>query len=238
MTTLYLRNDCLADPTRIDLAAVEFMMLWPDDPDTRQAAMNALLLEEGESFINEMGVDIARPYAKLAKSGARLSAILASQGDRRIHGAFVGRIVLEAIWQNNAGRPVSLRTIREKLARDMLIQNAGTAGYQISPQTLANKDGPATKFRPVAHLWAAHVYRRSPDSKAFPCRYQDLEPFLGLAEAIRELGEKTKTPHSKTAIMTQGEAVQLPAGIKPAKVVIDFKSVDASSDSETQVRIR
>jgi hypothetical protein len=223
--TFILSDKCLSSPTRYDVAAIEFLMLWPDDPDVRQAAMNAVLLEEGRAFVDDMDVDTVRDYAKLALSSPRLSQVQSTIGDRHRHGMFAGRVALQAIFLNNAGLTTSLRQIRQKLADDMKVQTAGSTGYQIEPQTLANKDGPVAKFRPVTHFWAAHAWQRINGDKAFPCRRQNVDPFLGLAEAIRQLGEKTKTPHSKTPILIPGEAVQLPTGIKPTKVVVDFKVV-------------
>jgi hypothetical protein len=42
---LDLRPDCLVDPSRMDLARIEMMMLWPKDEGLRATALRAIELK-------------------------------------------------------------------------------------------------------------------------------------------------------------------------------------------------
>lgn len=205
-------------PTASDAYAIKFLMLWPDDAETRERAMNAALREIGERFIGDMDIETARWYARLAKTGPVLADVLSEIGDRVWHGSFAGRIALEAIVLNNAGQTTSLETIRRKLADDMKVQKRDAGGYQIEPQTLANTSGPIAKFRPVAHLWAAHIWNRIHGQKTFPCTVRELPSFHGLAEAICDLGEATKLRHSKGTIFKPEEMYRWPWDGAPKQV--------------------
>jgi len=209
---LKLRVGCLENPGPADLAVVESMMLWPEDEAARGRWRAAGFVDEMRGRIDSMPIDLLRLYAKAAADGPRLAELQPEANKRSGHGGIAGRIVLEAVIVAPAFDPdgASLTYIREKLAAELKPRPGDPGGYQIAPQTMANKNGPLYKFRPVAHLWAARGMAWCQGATTFPCSAADLGRFLGLAETIRTRAEETRTGRTPHPVMKPGEAVRIP----------------------------
>jgi hypothetical protein len=85
-------------------------------------------------------------------------------------------------------------------------------GYGVSRKMIENEIWP--RFRSVAHLWGAVVYCRS---AAFPCRQDELERFLHIAEFMRSDGEAWRPKQSGRTLLTPGKTWRLPDDIRLEK---------------------
>lgn len=215
---LKLSADALDRPHRLDLATVEAMMLWPENEAKREQWWTAAHLEEGRNHLNELPAELLRHYARHALDAPRLAELRPETLDRIKHGMLAGAIVLAATGyarHDRTGAPLG------KVQEDLCAHLKGF-DIQIRPQTLNNHIRPL--FRPVAHLWAAHLLERIWGGTAFPCSVSGLSAFLATAEDIRALAERTRVKKSPATVMRAGEAARLPddvAAMLPA-VRINF----------------
>jgi hypothetical protein len=215
----------ITSPIRIDLAAIEAAMLWPDD-ELRRAR-----------FRKAATVETIRNWAESAEDGPLLAELIRRQDslpsiavvqpdqDRPIHGRIAGKRVLDAVLSaHHSERPLRLGEIDDRIAKEL------KRLFQVEPQTLKNKTGPLTKFRPVAHLWAAHLVGVHEGREQFPCPVCDLARFLATAEAIRAMAETTRLPNSHHTIMRPGEAVTLPDDVRFSLPKIEFIGQQSFTD--------
>jgi hypothetical protein len=85
-------------------------------------------------------------------------------------------------------------------------------GANISRSTLVNTILP--RFRPVAHLWAAHSYEAlHGEDRQFPCSFERVRDFLAMAEFFRERALAIKFPQRRDALLRADEAWTLPPGL-------------------------
>ncbi len=210
----------LANPIRPDLARLEAVMCWPTDVGARDRWVRAALLEHSAPLIDEMPVEILRPYARDALSMPRLSELRSQMMDRFRFGMIAGLVLIEAMVSIEVAPGTGgLDAIRKRLAAAY----RGTE-LQIEAQTMKNRDGPVQQFRPVVHLWAAWWNRHfETQDDTFPCRPTDLTAFLAMAEAIRRKAEATRAPRSAVPLMRPGEAFLLPREVEKLVGGMDFK---------------
>jgi hypothetical protein len=139
------------------------------------------------------------------KSGApQIKDIQPTIEDRLWHGTIAGALTLRSSVGADFLGAKPLGELQSDIAREI------KPDFQIEPKTMNNRSGPLHKFRPVAHLWAAHAHHRLRGRPGFPCGLNDLPVFLSTAEAIRQKAEATLLPRSKWTVMRSGEAVRLP----------------------------
>jgi hypothetical protein len=74
-------------------------------------------------------------------------------------------------------------------------------------------------YKPVAHLWASHVYYvlilRPDDALAFPCRVDQLPDFLALADFFALSGLSAKMPRRKKSehLLDESNMWRIPSGL-------------------------
>ncbi len=217
---LNLSPDCIDKPTRLDLATVEAMMLWPDDKAKRDEAEESSVMQEMQSQFRKGNLPecFIRSLADSALDTRPPAQIQEAAKKRFVQGVAVGRIIRNAI---------TLRDIApDQAAIGRSVEHVSEIlwpEWPLSPKTINNKVLP--RFRPVAHFWAVYVDEYIEGRKTFPCRVRDLSMFLATAEAYRQIGETIRTPRAPSTVLKPGEAVQIPNAVlcHLRKVTVEFK---------------
>ncbi len=219
---LELRDDCVAGPTRWDLAVIEARMLWPHDPETRDSYIGAVSVKLQVAAIDQVPLRKPTPtevreFAEMVLTAPRIGDFTKAWQKAVVHGAVAGKLLHEAVGLHEIGREnAGLGGIKSMLA-DRL-----GPGRHLSQKTIDNTIWP--RYRAVAHFWAAHCSEYT-GSGGFPCRTRDLALFLATAEAYRRLGETTRsTSKSPTTILRPGEAVMIPPTLALPEIALTFST--------------
>jgi hypothetical protein len=199
---LELRPDCLERPNRLDVETVEATMLWPDDKDRQfrdalharhQIKVGELLSEDLESVAQSL--DVLPRYTDIKKDVK----------DRRFKSGRIAGLRLYILVKTNLEGDIKLG-IKEV---DRRLQKS----FKISATQIKRI---WREFQPVAHLWAAVVYRAFHDqeNKTFPCKAKNLAEFLALAEWFADLGTSIKPAQSPSGTILQAEkSIRVPCGL-------------------------
>ena len=207
---LDLREDCLAAPTRWDLAVIEARMLWPHDPDMRGRYLSAVSVKVAVSTIGRVPLQEPTPptpaevreFGEAMLSAPRVEDFTKAGVRARKHGVVAGMILYEAVGRHDIGS----ENTEMSVIKSALVALLGPE-QRLSQKTIDNTVWP--RYRPVAHLWAAFIDRSlETNSNTLPCRGRDLPLFLATAEAYRRRGETIRsTPKSPNTVLRPGEAV-------------------------------
>ncbi len=217
---LELRDDCLAGPTRWDLAVIEAQMLWPHDAATRSRYMSAVSTKLNVAAIDRVPLQKPTPtevreFGEMLLTAPRIGDFTKAAQKAFVHGAVAGKLLHEAIGLHEIGREnAGLGGIKSMLAACL------GPGRHLSQKTIDNTVWP--RYRAVAHFWAAH-FSEETDSGVFPCRTRELALFLATAEAYRRLGETIRsTSKSPTTVLRPGDAVMIPPTIALPEFALKF----------------
>lgn len=224
---LDLREDCLAAPTRWDLAVIEARMLWPHDPEIRGRFLSAVSVKVGVSSIGRVPLeeptpptpDEVREFGEAMLSAPRVEDFTAAGERAYHHGMVAGGILVEVVGASAVGREnVGLAGIKSMLAARL------SRWGRLSQKTIDNSVWP--RYRSVAHFWAAHILiSKETDSSALPCRLRDLDLFLATADACRLRGEGIRSaPQATTPVLRQGEAVLIPPALALPEIELSFST--------------
>ena len=216
---LELRDDCLAGPTRWDLAVIEARMLWPHDPETRESYIDAVSAKLQVAAIDQFPFPEPTPaevreVAEMALAAPRIGDFTKAAKKCYFHGLIAGFLLIESTGGADADS-------RYKSLAD--IKNALSDRYRrLSPKTISSSVWP--RYRPVAHFWAAHFLEtKESENNVFPCRMRDLALFLATAEAYRRRGEKIRSNiKSPTTVLQRGEAVMTPPALALPEIELTF----------------
>jgi hypothetical protein len=218
---LELSTDCLTSPTRLHVATIEAMMLWPHDEKARREALAASTIE----FL--IGVADCLPREELLtlvlmqQEALRIKELKQKSLPRFLDGVRAGRYLQETVGSIALDR----RTKMESIAAAV---TASLAEYsQIDAKTFATHIW--KHYRPVAHLWAASFDFAVSKvqlgiASAFPCAAAELGDFLGLAEGYRLIGESTRARQSRHTILDLAETVKLPPGLDIVAITPQFEA--------------
>ena len=216
---LDLRDDCLAGPTRWDLAVVEAWMLWPHDPEIRKRCIGAVSVKLQVAAIDQIPLRKPTPtevreYGEMLLTAPRIEDFTEAAKKCYFHGIVAGFLLIEST--GGAGVDSRYKSLTD-------IKNALADRYaRLSPKTITNTVWP--RYRPVAHFWAAHFLEtKDPEGWVFPCRMRDLALFLATAEAFRRRGEKIRSNlKSPTTVLRQGQAIMIPPALALPEVELTF----------------
>jgi hypothetical protein len=131
--------------------------------------------------------------------------------DRAKQGRIAGEILYLAIESTRAdGTKPDLTEIKQLLAQAYTGKNAtNTSAVNTIWKT----------FRPVSHLWAAHLqYRHQGRGRYFPCHVSEISDLLWASERYRRLGETTKLrKNAPVTVLPGDECVRVPDEMKFSK---------------------
>ena len=189
-----------AGRSRLTLAHIEGPMLWPDDVGQRARALLACQAAEyrdraaslAPTQMVAMTAADAELVARQLMDAPLLAEIQKAAEPRFYRGQLAGSILTEAIKDRRSAATRGLQAVkRDVVAR---VKERHLQFKALSTGTVEKSVWGA--FRGVAHLWAAshylneaHAARR--DQAQFPCRLDEIEHFLAVAEAFRREAEAT-----------------------------------------------
>jgi hypothetical protein len=204
-------------PTKMELACIEVLMLWPDDAKQRALAMRCVVAQFGATMAAKGAVapDEIGKLIALAAGAPRGAEIAAGIGTRMDDGLRAGAILFDALAL------AAVEPEQAGMAR-VMGSHAKVIGGRQHTKSKAIYNRVWTPFRPVAPLWAAYMNRaRETGCHTFPCRLADFAVFLAAAEAFRRRAETVRSEHAKP-ILGPGEAWHLRPEIIVPQLKIDF----------------
>ena len=193
---LQFRPNVLDAPGALDVAIVEFLMLWPEDEARRSKAMEAAVIRH----LTELrGLPIPRSAVEVSdmvrtvSAAPRLTDFTADAKDAFKRGAIAGKIFFEAVGiEHCSSGGANLSRTKKEIAERF----SKTLKIRMSEKTINNSVWPT--YRSVSPFWAAWLYNWD-TTGGFPCNPSDLGMFLATADAFRRRGETTRTPQSPKA---------------------------------------
>jgi len=194
---LDLQPDCIANPTSLDIDFVACTMLWPDNMEARERALQTALVATLRSHASNFPQDVAPGFFELAADSKPLAQ---TQKDLRPNfekGLCAGTYLRDAIAQ--AEMTGKAPTMKQLINRDLL-------GAPINKHTFQNHIWPV--YRCVAHFWAACIDFGGRGS--FPCTRENFGDFLDVAEGYREMGCETRGRQARRPVLRNNESVRLP----------------------------
>jgi hypothetical protein len=210
-----LSDDCLSRPLPADLITLGAHMLWPDDADARDGAIESGHLK---ILISDFVIpqEIAQQIASFALDAVPVKTLQESVKERLVRGYMAGLILRHVI------REVSIDRNSEKASVGWITKQL-TKPSSATPRTIENTTW--KEFRKVSHFWAAYEQTfDAADRSSFPCKLENLSKFLSISEAFRNQGEETTPWKSPRPLLLPGECVSLPQHLNVPKVSIKFGS--------------
>ncbi len=206
MPTLELTEDMVGDDrSRLTLAYIESVMLWPNDPLQRKLSLRvanaaqirhraARLIEDCGSTEIVLDVDHFLTILDVLGNAPALSEMQEAGKEPFKRGVVAACIFLETLRSERTGRARNLQQVKAGIIKRL----AGKQHFEhLSQSTVENVVWRV--YRPVAHLWAAY-YLVSGRNGPFPCRLREFPRFLSVSERLRLDGERFRTGRGTTLI--------------------------------------
>jgi hypothetical protein len=224
---LDLPLDCLfeATATRLHLAVIQAVMLWPNDAPSRTRALHSEAVEFLRRGPNEADagflaredlrcIDFDFEAFEFAAAATPIRDIIAQAREPYVHGMIAGFVLDQTVGK------VALQRKDARVADSIqAAEKAFWPKWRVMAKTINNSTWP--QYRRVSHLWAAHWRRASEHEDAsFPCGRADIGAFLSTADAFRKLGEACRTYKSPRPLLAPREAIRAPF---PLPKVADLK---------------
>ncbi|WP_119461886.1 hypothetical protein [Rhodospirillaceae bacterium SYSU D60014] len=219
--------------TPLVLSYLENLMLWPDDEQKRARAIEAgkgqFMLDNIKAWpaqADALKLPIVADLFQEALAKPPLAQVREDAETPHLHGMIAGWIPVQYLIRSEVeGSYVKLEDLKDEIVgylKQRLNMQRGISVFTINTTILP-------RYRPVQHLWAAHVARLDPSTTEyiFPCPLPDLPDFLALAEAIRVKAEGT-APHRQSvksggALLPPGVALAVPPSIPLPEVTLKWR---------------
>jgi hypothetical protein len=213
MPFLPIDSSVVFNPNRTHLALIESWMLWPHDEVLRLEAYKSAVVTFARDHKQQMKLDpsIFEELFDLTAEARPLHRIAELAEDPFRDGFMAGNILIVALeGRDEKGNRLKLGDIHDKLRKLFARQKGDNSKFVNSIWQ---------KYRPVSHLWAAHITLAGSNSKyAFPCELKDVIEFLWVSEEWRQRGEATKSaPKAPSTILIPGKCVRTPEAMKFSK---------------------
>lgn len=210
---LALTPESVRSPTRLDLAIVENLMIWPDDEAAREKAMRTAEVQFGRDLLDQgrLPDSMVRDLARQAVDTTAPADVSAIAKERFMDGLIAGTILYRAIlYREIKPDQAAIEHIVAEISQRLFPK------WRRLPKTIRNTT--QKKFRSVAHFWASYITtallgRREGLLPAFPCRLGDLRTFLAVADEFRKLGETTRRPRAPKPVVVPGTSVMISSEI-------------------------
>lgn len=188
MPNIPLHQKCIASPTRLDLAAIEAVMLWPDDEAARKKGFDAALARHTADRISQLdALPDKATISDLVSFIADATPIkdIAPTTRRPFRdGLFAGMTLNGVLGLKDSAATVTLGTAMTRAIEAIRTTQLGSFDQ-------SNAEKIWSRMRPVAHLWGACLAtaqrRKSAD---FPCQVRDLPDFIAFADLLLRQGTK------------------------------------------------
>jgi hypothetical protein len=218
---LLLRDGVLDCPSRLDLAAIEVQMAWPNDLVWQKRAYTAIVAEHMKQHLDEMPSADYRAFYCLATEASPLADVRKEWSEKFKRASLVGHFLTDLLGCISLHiDDVTMANLIERVIKPYRMKKDG-GELRISLKTFQNQIWP--EFRCVAHLWAASLKAIENEGQPFPCHLTKLREFLADAEAFRRLGESSRTKQSPSTVLEPDETFKLPPGLLVEPSVFDFE---------------
>jgi len=174
------------------VAYLDGVMFYPDRADLAERLRAAVITHKVALILPELvkaQPSAATPteLADAAVSAAGVSSLADISQElevRRTHGVVAGKILIEALKDFHIGSRRGVEFVKEGIRRNL---RPLPSFQRVSTSTI---NALWTRYRPVAHLWAAALrflaaYVNAKATPDFPCCFEDVLLFLGWAESLR-----------------------------------------------------
>jgi len=219
------------EPTKVALAYVEALMLWPDDPKKRERALYAAA-----------AIELGRTARRIEESGKN-AVIDSSHVNLLLHASPPEEIRASAVVPFRRGAitaEIFCRTLHDErvgLRRGLqAAKNEARVQYEKQQDFEHLSGGTIEKiwavYQPVAHLWGAWKFMVSANYP-FPCRLADLPDFLAKAEALRLDGEACHLRQSKKPLLNPQTTWVLPDRLRIPHVKVVWHTRGAQFECST-----
>jgi hypothetical protein len=211
MPFLPIDSTIITTPSRLHLAIIESWMLWPNDETKRLGAYTSAVVAFGQELKRKGKLDHSTlpELFDLAADATPLNQMAGLVEDPYRDGLMAGNILIVALAGGDEGNRRKLGDIYKKLRESFARQKGDNSSFVNSIWQ---------KYRPVSHLWAAHIQITESDQRpVFPCELRDVIEFLWLSEEWRQRGETTKSAPKAPTILEPGECVRIPDTMKFSK---------------------
>jgi hypothetical protein len=217
--------------TQLALAYLRGVMIWPDDPEQRAERMKTEVADFLSAFVAatpaaSTGEDFRwADLFSVVKDAMPARAFAERETARIRHGMLAGQLFGAAVT-NNARAPGKWKLAN--LKDDTITQTAGHDDLRISRSTLENVILP--RFKPVAHLWAASLYRRFyKGDNGFPCVLDDILDFLALAQFFGREITRIKAPLRRDSLLNPNEIWSIPDELNLPVLELNRHDADCST---------
>lgn len=182
--------------TRLTLAYIESVMLWPHDEEARLASLEAAGAQYFQEQLPPSGpVTVDAVAITRARSALPLPILHARAALPFSRGVIAGMIFQEALHAKQTGRNRNLQQIKS----DVRKRYVGKPHFRdLSMSTIENHIWAV--YRAAAHLWAAYLHAALGGDDTWPCSLDRLSEFLVLGEGLRKAGEDCITQKPRTLL--------------------------------------
>jgi hypothetical protein len=194
----------------ISRGAVAAWMLFPDDEAWRNKVIANAAVQEGLEALRtgRLRQDQYEGLVLLALDAASAADITRAYDEPAERGMGAGMILYNVCLRIPRDDPAPMQRATREVGSAIWRRRASASKHV---HTAVWKT-----YKPVAALWAAFIYLYEDgdtESVEFPCRLSELPTFLAIAEAYRELAERTIPPRRNHPVLKPGDSIRLPDSV-------------------------
>lgn len=217
---IILRPDVLQNPSILDVAVLEVLMLWPTDRARRERVLKSIVIKhvtDKKGWAAPASSLEVSDLVRLVQDAPRLEEFGEAAKDAMRRGVIAGALLTDVVGltsmkSSNANLSRLKKRYAEAFTKKLRIR--------MSEKTIDNDVW--REYRSVAPYWAAWLWLYVPCDR-FPCDPNGLETFLATADAFRIAGESTRTHQSPSPILRVGETFVPDLSISLPHIDLEFE---------------
>lgn len=213
--------------TRLALSYIESVMLWPHDAEKRSEAMKtgtATFIRDAISAVPaaRRAVDAAEwlDYFGLLADAMPLRLVQQEAKQPYVYGIIAGELLGAAVGDYSIDGTLKLTALKSEIVSICKKRAESISEFSFSISTLDNTIW--RRYKPVSHLWAAHVSMALSGDHTFPCSLSRLPYFLGLAKYFLEQGLSIQPPRRGENLLEERVMWHLPPGLHIPTLEVEF----------------
>jgi hypothetical protein len=238
MPCLDLTPDMIGENrTRLTLAYIESVMLWPNDEMQRKRGMEAAkrknFLETWNSSARQgplstitSTVDDLGATFEWLTSAPRLEDVQEEAKRPFTHGVLAGLILGEVLAWNDINPTMSgvgqvMDSIVKRFSGEILLNFSRSSLDNIIWK----------KYKSVAHFWAAYIIDAEPENSIFPCKLARTTEFLALAKFFFLRGVKHRGKQSSGFLLNEADSWTVPEILLLPRIEVRWERIKRSKAS-------
>lgn len=215
---LDLDSDCLSAPSRLHVAIVEAVMLWPTDASARETALQTSTVEFLRLNRSLRDADLGFDQFELGAGAQPIKEMAEPAKSPFVYGIISGYVLAETVGKIRLDLPQASIGHSIEIASKTFWPR-----WRVSVKTINNSIWPG--YKSVSPLWAAYWMRVTRGAAlAFPCTNLELSEFLAEADAYRRLGESLRTFKAPAPLLAADTAVRTPFELPSVSLGFELKS--------------